>query len=424
MAVGVVAPTAAAFQADTVNLDVHFRSGTSDIDEGYMNNGDNLRKFTEKVDSVLYDPDFEVGVIAIRGAASPEGNTENNFRLSLNRGNSIRNYILAHSQLPPEKVTIIPIGENWEGLEIRLLEIEQPWKDRALEIIRETPTDGDNPETRKELLKQLDGGNAWKWLLQNVYPDLRNAGGGVRLVIQPKITVPDSDTFIAADEFVLEEDNLTVDTLTIPAIIIPVDTFFINDTPLHCDTLALPDTSRQKGIGLTLAVKTNLLSDLVLAPNVEIEIPINNKWSVCLDWTCPWWLLRGNSLCEQLLSTHAQGKRYFGNRERLGYFTGWFAGVQGGLGYYDFQVPEKGAQGEFADIGLGGGYSLRLGEYLNLEFELGLGILYTQYRVYTPIENYSILLYRETKEMFWMGPTRAKVSLVWRIGRKCRSDER
>ena len=270
-----------------------------------------------------------------------------------------------------------------------------------------------NPEglDLKEVESQLDSGRLKEWLLHRLYPKLLNTGNKEQLIIQLKISVHELESFITTDKtgnIVLEDDKVTIGLVRIPN----------NDESV--DTLATQNSLRKR-LNTAFAVKTNLLSDMVLAPNVEVEIPINRKWSVCLDWTCPWWLFRGDSYCDQLLTAHAQGRRYFGDRERLGYFTGWFAGVQGGLGYYDFQVPEKGAQGEFADIGLGGGYSLRLGEYFNLEFELGLGFLYSQYRLYTPMENYSILLYRETKEMFWAGPTRAKVSLVWRIGRKCRS---
>ena len=277
-----------------------------------------------------------------------------------------------------------------------------------------------NPEglDLKGLESQLDSGKFREWLFLRLYPKLRGSGGEGEFVIPIKITVHELETFLTTDKtdkIVLEDDKVTIGLIKIPGTDESVDTLTSRNVETQKET---------KRLNTAFALKTNLLSDLILAPNIEVEIPFNRKWSVCLDWTCPWWLFRGNSYCEQLLAAHLQGRRYFGDRENLAYFTGWFVGVQGGLGYYDFQVPEKGAQGEFADIGLGGGYSLRLGEYFNLEFELGLGALYTQYRLYTPMENYSILLYRETKEAFWAGPTRAKVSLVWRIGRKCRSDKR
>lgn len=302
------------------------------------------------------------------------------------------------------RIRIRDIENSGQVTEIHSRVIGQPGVSQEKVIV--------NPEgpDLKGLESQLDSGKFREWLLLRLYPKLRDAGNEEQLIIPIKITVHELESFLTTDKtpkIVLEDDKVTIGLIKIPGTGESVET-----------------QKEKKRLNTAFALKTNLLSDLILAPNVEVEIPFNRKWSVCLDWTCPWWLFRGNSYCEQLLATHVQGKRYLGDRERLAYFTGWFIGIQGGLGYYDFQVPEKGAQGEFADIGLGGGYSLRLGEYFNLEFELGLGALYTQYRLYTPMENYSILLYRETKEAFWVGPTRAKVSLVWRIGRKCRSDER
>ncbi|MCQ2174420.1 MAG: DUF3575 domain-containing protein [Bacteroidales bacterium] len=368
---------------DTITLDINFRQGRYELDYG-----DNLRRmaeFVSAVDSVYQSYPFLYQIV-IHSSASPEGRVHSNYILSKNRGNALRKYLESHLKAAPDTIIVVPHGEDWSGLKDIVTGLDTSWRDDALSILNSAS----DTLTMKRRLKSLNRGSVWTWLLKYKYPQLRRATNALCLPVrEPLRPVP------------------------LPAYAPPLQHPF---TPL------VEHSFPEKPRGLALAVKTNLLSDAVLAPNIEVEWPLDEKWSMAVDWTFPWWLFRGNSYCEELLGGTFQARRYFGHRKTLGYFTGWFAEAYAGLGYYDFQIPSKGAQGEYAHTGIGGGYSLRLGEYFNLEFEIALGFLLTQYRRYTPLENNTILLYRETVWSTWTGPTRAKVSLVWRLGKKCRSN--
>lgn len=173
-----------------------------------------------------------------------------------------------------------------------------------------------------------------------------------------------------------------------------------------------------------LALKTNLLFDLALVPNIEIEVPLGkqNRWSVNGEWMFPWWLIDHDKYCLQILSGGVEGRYWLGSRfRRLSRpaLTGHFLGFYAGGGKYDLQWDTDGYQGEFyIASGLSYGYSTRIGRHLNLEFSIGIGLLRTNYEYYHAIDHYRTLLWQNNGNYTWFGPTKAKISLVWVWGRK------
>lgn len=176
-----------------------------------------------------------------------------------------------------------------------------------------------------------------------------------------------------------------------------------------------------------IALKTNLLYDLATAVNIEIEVPIGDRWSVAGEWIFPWWVFdNGKSDSRrdrfQILNANFEGRYWFGERSSRELLTGWFAGVYVGVGDYDLEHDKEGIQGEFLfTTGLSGGYSHPIGKHLRLEYGLSLGYLRTKYRKYTAYwgEDSRWHPIRTSSGYYsWTGPTRARVSLVWLINHK------
>jgi hypothetical protein len=97
--------------------------------------------------------------------------------------------------------------------------------------------------------------------------------------------------------------------------------------------------------------------------------------------------------------------------------------LHAGGGYYDFENGKKGYQGEFFTTGLSGGYAHTISKNGNwrLEYSLSLGYLHTQYREYNPkfgVDDRWHLIRQKSGETSWVGPVKAKISLVWMINRK------
>ncbi len=174
-----------------------------------------------------------------------------------------------------------------------------------------------------------------------------------------------------------------------------------------------------------VACKTNLLFDLGSALNIELEVPIGERFSIAGEYIFPWWLWEKDQVCFQTLTGGLEGRywlkpsykhqdRSLGTHNPL---TGWFVGLYTNLGYYDFEWKKDGYQGEFyVAAGVSAGYAQPLSRHLSLELSLGVGYLNTDYRHYHA-EQYgdgSWHLVRQNSGSYqWFGPTKAKVSLVW-----------
>lgn len=121
-----------------------------------------------------------------------------------------------------------------------------------------------------------------------------------------------------------------------------------------------------------------------------------------------------NSFCWQIEAAGIEARYWFRKGATNQQLTGWFAGVFGSGGTYDFQLKKReGTQGDFYFIGgLTGGYALPIGKNFNLEFSVGVGHVTTNYRNYTVVENELI---KKGSAMRYQSilPAKAKFSLVW-----------
>ena len=195
-------------------------------------------------------------------------------------------------------------------------------------------------------------------------------------------------------------------------------TLDIPDPVVATDVIApvvIPDYSSWMTI---VALKTNMLYDLVTALNFEVEVPIGKRWSLMWEDVFPWWET-GNKFCFQHWEMGGEVRYWFKPWDVYGTekLLGFFAGVYGMSAKYDFQYDRSlNYQGEYWSAGLSGGWSTALGKkkWANLELSLALGYLRGPYRGYLPDDEYSLLIrnpYKVGTFTYWP-LTKAKVSLV------------
>lgn len=171
-----------------------------------------------------------------------------------------------------------------------------------------------------------------------------------------------------------------------------------------------------------IALKTNLLFDATMMPNIEIEVPMGNRWSINAEYMFPWWLFDSDKYCMQILMGGLEGRYWLGGRKKrqqTEVLTGHFLGLYAGGGKYDLQWDDNGYQGEFfIAAGISYGWATRIARDLRLEFNIGIGLLRTDYRHYHARDNHQTLLWQENGRYTWFGPTKAKISFVWLLNRK------
>ena len=144
--------------------------------------------------------------------------------------------------------------------------------------------------------------------------------------------------------------------------------------------------------GLTYAencvgIKTNILPDVALSPNLGIEIGLAPHWSLDLTGEVCFWDVNKHKWKHWLAQPEA--RYWFCDR-----FAGHFLGVHALGGQYNFgnirnginflgsdfsQLKNYRYQGWAAGAGIAYGYAWPLSKHWNFEAEIGIGWLYTRY---------------------------------------------
>ncbi len=139
-----------------------------------------------------------------------------------------------------------------------------------------------------------------------------------------------------------------------------------------------------------VSLKTNIIYDAILTPNIGVEVGLAPKWSLDITGQLNNWTVDGHRWKQAVAQPEA---RYWLCRRFAGHFFG--AHALGGVynyGNFNFPVSFLGTdyrqfkdyrhQGWLVGAGLAYGYAWILDKHWNLEAEIGLGWVYTHYDVY------------------------------------------
>ena len=118
------------------------------------------------------DKEEDFARIWVIGSTSPEGSSQWNQRLGLNRAEALTCYLVQKTELDSSMFHVCSRGEDWELLgEILDERKDFPNGERIHAIISE---ETDN-EARKRKIQEFDGGQTWHLLIEELFPQLRNA---------------------------------------------------------------------------------------------------------------------------------------------------------------------------------------------------------------------------------------------------------
>ena len=159
-----------------------------------------------------------------------------------------------------------------------------------------------------------------------------------------------------------------------------------------------------------LAIKTNLLYDAILMPDLEVEYRIDDRWSVAVEGSVAWWKRDSRHKYYQIATIVPEGRYWFHTK---GPWHGHYAGLFAGGSWYDLENGNRGYKGEFFMTGISYGYMFPVGRCVSLEAGIGVGFLHTVYEEYLPIDGHYV--YQQTSRTNWIGPVKIKFAVVWRL---------
>ena len=179
--------------------------------------------------------------------------------------------------------------------------------------------------------------------------------------------------------------------------------------------ISVPSGAQTVNSPFRIAAKTNLLYDLVMAPNVGLEATVGSKFTVSAsasyDWEGPWFdYVRIVTADVELRYWLAQG----GNAQWRGLHVGPYAAIY----RYDILFGGKGQQAKANwGAGVSCGYTLPLSPHISLDFGLYLGYIGGKYKEYeVSDDSYKHNVWMADKIRHYVGPTKAEISLLWHIG--------
>ena len=395
---------------DTLRSRIYFRVGVSKIDLSYQDNGYRLESLIRDIHArQRYS---RLRSIRLTSGASVEGNSAVNKRLSDERLVALRNAFQERIYLPESIYEYNSLGENWEGLLALVEESNMPFRDEALNILRNTPIwvvrDGQVVDGRKRQLMNLRGGSVWRHMEMYFFPELRNCTV-VECEFEP---VASRSEPTVVREVVTERDTVILRD-TVERVVV-VHEKPESSTPQK-DTPAMKVEPIEKR-PFYMALKTNLLYDAAFVPNVGVEFGVGDGWSLGGTWVCAWWRNDSKAQYWRIYGGELDIRKYFGRKAALKPLQGHHVGLYIQAATYDFETGKRGNLCDFAyGLGFEYGYSLPLAKRLNIDFGIGLGYSGGNYKNYDP--DAGCYVYKETKQRHWFGPTRAEVSLVWLLGR-------
>lgn len=399
---------------------IDFVVNRTEIDPDYRDNRRRLEQIHITIDSVLTRERATLRRITLKGFASPEGSYASNARLASGRVTSLQRYLSDNFGIPSALITTDYEPEDWEGLRRYVEASGLSDREPLLAII-----DGSlDPDAKLQRIAARHRAS-YQFLLKNVFPALRH-----------------TDYVI---EYDVEEDSTMtkVIKMVVPT---PLEKIEQVAAKSRAEGVALdgdlgpapePTASRIATIRPWLAVKTNMLFDLALTPNLEVEMPFGRdaQWSVMAEVWFPWWRTSHNPAGDinpylrsdqrptrnsyELLTIGAELRYWFWPtcQQSRPLLSGAFAGLYAAGGKYDIERDSEGYQGEFTSLGLTAGYSWPLARRLNLEVSASLGYVGGPQRHYVAEFDDTHLIFRNYDSLRYVGPTKLKVSICWLLGR-------
>lgn len=344
--------------------------------------------------------------IVVYAYSSPEGALGRNKWLAQKRAESAKAFILANlpndSVVLPENIILHPMGEDWDGL---YKELDSNYKlmnkDRVMKIMRaDVPT-----ETKKWRMQRLDDGFTYRWIIQHHMRKLRKATWFCVYAATQELT---KDT-----TFVEKKAVLPVVEDTVPVAEQPEEA--VTQIPEPADTAKARPS-------LIWSLKTNLLYDAALVPNLGAEFYLGKGFSISANWHYAWWNTK--SWFWRTYGGELAVRKWLGSAASKRALTGHHVGVYAQLLSYDFMVGDRGYMSAHPGetlferpnyaFGLEYGYSMPIAKRLNLDFVLGVGYHGGIYNEYLYMDEHYV--WNATKKRSFFGPTKAEVTLVWLLG--------
>lgn len=386
---------------DTIRTTLYFHKNSFVLESDYRNNGEKLRAFTDSVSAVM-----ENGELKLVSLSGTVGSSLNGIafdeRFLCEKRISTLNYLLSKEiSIQSGRIHLTNIGQNWKRLEACVeADPKLSNKDDVLHIVGRTPVKifiGDTlSRNRVEALMKLERGKVWKELEPDIFPEMDVAE--IYCIYQyPEILaagIPHSTQDFSSQ---------------------------IPDNSGKKEYLTEKDIPKNR---FHMSIRTNLLYDLALVPNIGVDVAIGKHFSISATWEYAYWTLDSKNIIHKVYGGDASFRWWFGRKGERQPLTGHHLGPYGQMAAFDFAYGEQrwsATPWQWA-VGLEYGYTLPFKKgRMALDFTIGAGyanVCYSHWHITSNGAGEKYYEWDQRHECRYIGPTKAEVSLIWLIGGK------
>lgn len=457
-----------ALAQDTEHLEkrytIYYRVNRSDIDWSYMGNDHTIRTMIDDITATLETDGTVPDSLIVYASTSPEGPAALNERLAIQRAESSRALLMSlFPQFDPKNIKVESRADDWTGVVLALRrDASIPHRDWLLRTLTDPSVTNRAVRSNPE---------AYAAIRDGLFDNMRSASIAISVVrtetnVDEFANVP--DMYITSPSpmgFPAEggEGSVTFEKTVpddvVPSVacgepwitaIVPTATgiaFAVAENPVteprtatlkvECygktheiivnqeaaEPVAVPELEPEPVVveeplpPFYMAVKTNMLYDLAIVPNIGVEFYLGKNFSIAGNWMYSWWKSDPKAWYWRTYGGDLAVRWWFGQAAEKKPLTGHHVGVYGQIVTYDFETGGRGYLGDRWSYagGVEYGYSLPIARRLNIDFNLGVGYLGGEFKEYLPIDGHYV--WQVTKQRHWFGPTKAEISLVWLLGR-------
>ena len=368
-----------------------------------------VHRFTDDVSDVFRQVEtlgMEIDKVIVSGSASPDGPLDYNLRLSRQRADNAASYLVETMKIDRRKLIIRYMNEDWRHLEFLISQSDLSMKTDLLAAMANVGRD-----ERKAALMRVGGGQTWNVLLEDFFPQLRY----VRVDVIGDVPVEAKELQPQIQE---EREEAVIDYIT--------DIEAVDDVPVQ------KQVAQDRSRCWRVALKTNLLADVVSMPSIGFEFQLGDYMSFDIQ---------GNIMAYNLFSTTYRKSYFYALSPELRFWIdgksmreGHFLGVHGNYAVYSMQwldglVYQNGTSSIWDGIldevmpvspawsaGLAYGYSFGFGErnQWGVEIFAGAGYLNTVQDVQSLSSSGNLEFIERQKKHGW-GLTKAGVNITYRF---------
>lgn len=340
-----------------------FDTGSSRIDLTLDGNRQALMQMDSLLTAVSNDSSWVVKKVSVRGSASPDGPVELNRRLSRSRADAISRHFAQYTDDASVPTDFHYAGANWDGF--RALVMSEPGVPDRDAVVRIIDSDSKN---RMAEIKRLSRGATYRWLRDNLFPQLR--ASAVTLSLHRE----------CAPKVIIERQN-SVDEDAEEEYVEPEPIGFVVDF----DETETEEAVVDNGYKRNLYIKTNAVAWAMAISNIALEVDIVPHLSVTLPVYYSAWNYGTHKVKFRTLAVEPELRAWL-----RGDNTGFFGGMHFGYAQYNMAIGGKFRYQDHDEVtpALGGGLSLGYRHYLGhsrrwmMEFTVGAGVYKLHYDVF------------------------------------------